>query len=128
MRGQKLFIRPIDVNDSESLRQFLEASQAAVEVPSFGLMGRLVGDLVAVLAMEITAHSIDIVHLVVRPDLRRKQIGRFMIDEAAQMAVKLDRPSLIVRQDCTSDFFTRVGFRPDTGGLLRRVDARVTGN
>ena len=48
MRGQRLFVRPIDPADHDAVRAFLGY------VPPCGLLGKLVGNLVAVLAMEIT--------------------------------------------------------------------------
>lgn len=122
MRGQRLFVRPIDPADHEAVRAFLGY------VPPCGLLGKLVGNLVAVLAMEITDEGLRIDDLVVARDLRRKRIGRFMLDEAGAVAAKLDRDRLIVEGDRlvaersdAGEFLLRVGFYPEGERFVRRV-------
>ena len=122
MRGQRLFVRPIDPADHDAVRHFLGY------VPSCGLLGKLVGDLVAVLAMEITDDGLRIDDLVVARDLRRKRIGRFMLDEAGAVAAKLDRGLLIVDGDRlvaeraeAGEFLLHVGFFPEGERFVRRV-------
>ena len=68
----------------------------AAEPPACGLLGKLVGDLVAVVAMEIADEGVRIDDVVVAGHLRRKRIGRFMLDEAARIARKVEREMLIV--------------------------------
>jgi N-acetylglutamate synthase-like GNAT family acetyltransferase len=119
MRGQKLFVRPIEAADHDAIRAFL-ASQAAshAPVPSCGLIGKLLGDIVAVLSMEITRDAVRVDDLVVAKDLRRKRIGRGMLAELDALAAKIDREWLIARDD--HEFLRRVGFS-GKGVVRRRV-------
>src|SRR5213075_385601 len=48
VRGQRLFVRPIESGDADGIRRFLEANEAPGDPPACGLLGKLVGDLVAV--------------------------------------------------------------------------------
>jgi GNAT superfamily N-acetyltransferase len=122
MRGQRLFIRPIEAADHDAIRSFLGCHSAASSIPVNGLIGKLVGDLVAVVAMEITDDSLRIADIVVARDLRRKWIGRVMLDELAQLAAKMDRRAIVV--DCEGpgiEFFLRVGFSVEGDQMVRRV-------
>ena len=111
MRGQRLFIRPIDSGDADAVRRFFAANAKEGEPPSLGLIGKLVGDLVAVLAMEITSDAIRIDDVFVARELRRKRIGRFMIDELAKLAKKMDRDRIVVEAPAAArEFFRRIGF------------------
>ena len=114
MRGQRLFIRPLEGGDAEAIREFFAANARADDAPSLGLIGKLVGDLVAVLAMEITADAVLINDLFVGRELRRKRIGRFMVDELARLARKIDRHRIEVDAPPEAlDFFRRLGFEHD---------------
>ncbi|HKS25585.1 MAG TPA: GNAT family N-acetyltransferase [Thermoanaerobaculia bacterium] len=115
MRGQKLFVRPIEAADHDAIRTFLAAHALRDAVPSCGLLGKLVGDIVAVLAMEITPDAVRVDDLVVAKDLRRKRIGRGMLAELDALAAKIDREWLVARED--HEFFRRVGFQ----GMRRKV-------
>jgi len=111
VRGQKLFIRPIESGDAESVRLFFAANANGSAVPAMGLIGKLVGDLVAVLAMEITTDAVQIADLIVARELRRKRIGRFMVEELARLAKKIDRDRLVVDPPADArEFFRRIGF------------------
>ncbi len=118
VRGQKLFIRPIEPPDSELVRAFLDRHAPGTPRPSAGLIGKLVGEVAAVLAMEITDESLRIVDLVVAEELRRKRVGRIMIDELAQLAGKMERSWLEVDPRGARRFFERVGFSGDP--VMRR--------
>ena len=122
MRGQRLFIRPIDPSDRDAVHAFLQRyssdtplpDAAPAAVPDTGLLGKLVGDLAAVLAVTILPSSLRIDAIVVRDDLRRKQIGRYMVDEAGRLAVKMDRDVLMAADGGgAEDFLRRVGFERD---------------
>jgi GNAT superfamily N-acetyltransferase len=119
MRGQKLFIRPIEPADRDAVSRFLRQETAGSIVPACGLLGKLVGELVAVLAMQITADAIQIDDVVVAADLRRKRIGRLMLDEAEQIAAKMDRTRLIVT--APHEFFRRTGFAREGERWIRQV-------
>ena len=114
MRGQRLFIRPIDPSDRDSVGAFLQRYSADTPPPHTGLLGKLIGDLAAVLGATILPSSLRIDAIVVRDDLRRKQIGRYMVDEAERVAVKMDRDMLMVEAGGAADeFLRRIGFERD---------------
>ena len=123
MRGQKLFIRPIEPADSEALGRFLAAEAGgSPHVPAFGLLGKLVGELVAVVEIQLTADAIQIDNVVVARDLRWKRIGRFMLDEVEQLAAKMDRGRLIVGEPAgAQEFFRRTGFEREGAWWIRYV-------
>ncbi len=121
MRGQKLYIRPIDFADQEEVRRFLAHNSTSSKVPRSGLIGKLVGELVAVLAMEITTDGVRVDDLVVAQELRRKRIGRIMLSELDTIAAKVDRDWLIVeRDDKAREFLRKVGFTGEKK-MVRKV-------
>ena len=142
MKGQRLFIRPIEASDHEAIRQFLGAidrdldAAASAEsasdaprsstatnapVPACGLLGKLVGDLVAVVGLEITSDAVRVTGVAVAPELRRKRIGRFMLDEAASLAKKMDRHEIVADCNAPPAFLRRVGFREDGERWVRAL-------
>jgi GNAT superfamily N-acetyltransferase len=121
LRGQRLFVRPIETADRTSVEAFLATHGNGAPVPVTGLMGKLVGNLVAVLAMEVTPDAIRIDDLLVAPELRRKQIGRVMLKELAELAAKMERDWLIVERGEGREFLRRVGFEERDGAMVRRV-------
>jgi len=123
VRGQKLFVRPIEQGDRESIREFLKSNGGRIYDVSCGLAGKLVGDLVAVVAMEIDEGAIRLEDVVVLTSHRHKNIGRYMLDEVERMASKLDRTRILVSRDATPrPFFQRTGFIEEEGPwLVRRV-------
>ena len=124
MRGQRLFIRPIERADAEEIRRFFATNAKDGEAPSVGLLGKLVGNLVAVLAMEITSDALRIDDVFVARDLRRKRIGRLMVDDLAKLAKKMDRDRIVVEPpDDARAFFTRIGF--EDGDVQRTMVRRL---
>jgi len=122
VRGQKLFVRPIENGDSDSIRAFLKSNGGRIAQTECGLVGKLVGELVAVVAMEIEGDSVRIDDVVVAAELRRKRIGRFMLDEVERLASKLDRKRVVVSGRASErEFFQRTGFREDGEWLVRVV-------
>src|SRR4051812_5963836 len=115
MRGQRLFVRPIEDADHSAVRDFLAVHcDRQSEIPARGLLGKLVGDLVAVMSISVTADSIRIVNLTVAKELRRKRIGRVMVSEALQLAKKIDRLRLEVDDGGPAvEFFRHVGFEQE---------------
>ena len=117
MRGQKLFVRPIENGDSDSIQQFLKSNGGRIAQTDCGLVGKLVGELVAVVAMEIEGDAVRIDDVVVATELRRKRIGRFMLDEVERLASKLERKRVVVSippdtgRASQREFFQRTGFR-----------------
>jgi GNAT superfamily N-acetyltransferase len=122
VRGQRLFIRPVENEDAEALDDFLASQGRTPRQPRSGLLGKLVGDLAAVLVIEITDEAVRIEELVVARELRRKRIGRFLLEELAKMAGKLDRERLTVEApEEAREFFRRVGFEGEGAVMVRRV-------
>lgn len=123
MRGQRLFVRPIERADHDLVASFLRATGACDAVPACGLIGKLLGEIVAVVAIDITHDALRIEEIVVKKELRWKQIGRYMLEELGQMAQKMDRDRLVV--DAPPDlreFFRRVGFEEKGGRMVRRLE------
>jgi GNAT superfamily N-acetyltransferase len=121
MRGQRLFVRPIDAADASAVASFLAEHAPPQRPPGIGLVGKLVGELVAVLAMEMTERAIRVDDLVVAKDLRRKRIGRVMMSELDVIARKLDREWIEVDRGRADEFLERLGFRDDGAKMVRRV-------
>ena len=121
MRGQRLFVRPIETTDRDAVRAFLAAHGEGASAPETGLIGKLVGNLVAVLSMEVTPEAIRVDDLVVAKELRRKQIGRVMMIELADLAAKMEREWLVVERSDGREFLRRVGFVEEGERMVRRV-------
>ena len=123
LRGQRLFVRPIESTDRDAVRTFLATHASGAGMPQTGLIGKLVGNLVAVLAMEVTPDAIRVDDLVVAGELRRKQIGRVMIMELADLAAKMERDWLVAERGDAAAFLRRVGFVEEGKGerMVRRV-------
>ena len=121
LRGQRLFVRPIETADREAVQAFLATNGDRFSVPENGLVGKLVGNLVAVLAMEVTAQAIRVDELIVARELRRKQIGRVMLSELADLAAKMERDWLVVERCDAREFLLRVGFVEEGARMVRRV-------
>ena len=119
MKGQKLFVRPVEAADADALRAFAANHGGSPQVRS-GLVGKLVGDLAAVLAMELEPNAIRVVDLVVAERLRRKRVGRVMLNELASLTAKLER-EWIVAHVAHRAFLEHVGFVEDGGVMRRRV-------
>jgi len=94
----------------------------ASAVPECGLVGKLVGELVAVMSIRVTGDAIRIEDLLVAPELRRKRIGRVMLEELNGLAAKMERDWLIVEEARgAGEFFKRVGFIESDNQMVRRV-------
>jgi N-acetylglutamate synthase-like GNAT family acetyltransferase len=122
MRGQRLFVRKIENADRDAIRRFLEHQCDRTDIPAHGLLGKLAGDLVAVLAMQITPDAVEITDIVVAKDLRRKRIGRILVTEVEQMASTIERRKLIVEgQSEAPEFLRKVGFEQEGSRWVRRI-------
>lgn len=119
MRGLRLFVRPSEPSDAAVVRAFLERhAPAALEggVPrgDFGLVGKLLGDIVAWVALADAGPALRIDAIVVATELRRKWIGRRMIEESVILAARLDKSRLEVTDPRDARrFFERTGFREE---------------
>lgn len=121
MRGLRLYVRPIDSADSPAVSAFL-TRQDAGRVPAWGLLGKLLGDIVAVVSLEITDDAVRVDDIVVARELRRKRIGRAMLREVEQLATKFDRRRVVVDDaGDAQEFFRRVGFENEGDRWIRVV-------
>lgn len=124
MRGQRLFTRPIEPSDSDAIRSFLRRAPDEA-VPVSGLVGKLVGDLVAVLAAVPDGNGIVLCDLVVAERMRHKRIGRGMIEALAGFASEAGATEIAVRDARGGDdFLRRVGFHERSGIWVRRIEPR----
>lgn len=119
MKGQKLFVRPIEAADADAVRVFAAQHGGSPDTRS-GLLGKLVGELVSVLSMNLEGDAVRVLDLVVAEELRRKRVGRVMLNELAALAAKLERNWLIADVQ-HAEFLRRVGFTEDQGVMKRRV-------
>jgi N-acetylglutamate synthase-like GNAT family acetyltransferase len=127
VRGQKLFVRPIEAGDSGAVAELLCETDVP-RVPSMGLIGKLAGKIVAVAALSLTADAVHIDDLVVAAELRRKWIGRLMVDEVESLAQKMERSWITAQAESPiRDFLVRVGFAAADSRLQRRVRGRSAG-
>jgi len=129
MRGLRLFVRPIEPGDDPDVRAFLERHAEDEDSrhshslsTACGLLGKLLGEIVAVAGMEITADAVRVRELVVSRELRRKWIGKVMMREVEQLALKMDRRRLIVDDARgAQEFLRRVGFQVEGERWVRVV-------
>jgi GNAT superfamily N-acetyltransferase len=119
LKGQKLFVRPIENSDADAVRAFA-GQHGGVSSSYAGLLGKLVGELVAVLIMEIEPDAIRVADLVVAEELRRKRVGRVMLNELATLAATMERQWLVA-DISHRKFLERVGFIEAGGVMKRRV-------
>ncbi len=122
MKGQRLFIRPIETTDRDALAAFAEVHAPGSPIPACGLLAKLVGDLAAVIAFNLDRErDVQITNLIVAGPLRRKRIGRAIVEEAAVVAARLDRNRLVVTRGTADGYFVRIGFIESGAELIRRV-------
>ena len=126
MRGLRLFVRPIEPSDRDALQAFFAQHAPAVPPPACGLLGKLLGDVVAVVGIDIGANigsdALRIDRILVAHELRRKWIGRVMLRELEQLAAKMDRWTIVVDDAGDArEFFRRVGFEPQGERWVRAV-------
>jgi len=122
MRGLRVFVRPIEASDSPAVSMFLERHSAPGAVPAWGLLGKLLGDIVAVVSLELSDDALHVDDVVVARELRKKWIGRVMMREVEQLAAKMDRRRIVVDDARDAqEFFRRVGFESEGGRWVRVV-------
>ena len=136
MRGLRLFVRPIESADHDVVRSFLEREvedrqsclsptdrqDCLSSTPACGLLGKLLGDIVAVVSMEITSDAVRVEEIVVARELRRKRIGKAMMREVEQLALKMDRRRVVVDDARDAqEFLRRVGFQSEGERWVRVV-------
>ncbi len=118
MKGLRLYVRPIEATDHAALERFLGTPTP----PAWGLLGKLLGDLVAVVELEITGDALRVNDIFVAGELRKKRIGRAMMREVEQLAAKLEQRRIIVEDARgAQEFFRRVGFESEGDRWVRVV-------
>ena len=116
MKGLRLYVRPIETADHPAVRDFLGDAPP----PAWGLLGKLLGEIVAVVALEVTGDALRVGDLFVARELRRKRIGRAMMREVEQLAAKLERHRIVVDDaGDAQEFFRRVGFEHEGDQWVR---------
>jgi len=122
VRGLRLFVRPIEASDSDALHAFFARHAPGVTPPACGLLGKLLGDVVAVIGIDIEDDAMRLEQIVVARELRRKWIGRVMLRELEQLAAKMDRRTIVVDDAGEArEFFRRVGFESEGERWVRAV-------
>ncbi len=123
MRGQRLFVRAIEAGDADVVRQFLMENSEANATPAFGLLGKLLGRVVAVMGIDVSdPGAVRIESLIVARDLRRKRIGRVMMSELETIAAKMERDWLITESVADArEFLVRVGFVEAGDRMIKKV-------
>jgi N-acetylglutamate synthase-like GNAT family acetyltransferase len=124
MKGQRLFIRPLNAEDRTRLERFYLSEKAPLPEYSDGLIGFLVGEVAAHLSFSSSPPVMEIRSFWVARRLRRKRIGRTMVNELASLAAKMELTRLVVRNgEPATEAFLRLGFSegPD-GTLVRSVE------
>lgn len=118
MKGLRLYVRPIEPADHAALGHLLGEKSP----PAWGLLGKLLGDVVAVVALEITDDAVRVGDICVARELRRKRIGRVMMREVEQLAAKFERRRIVVENARgAEEFFRRVGFENEGDRWVRVV-------
>ena len=132
MRGLRLYVRPIEPADQSAVEAFLRAEEgeSPAEPPlsrtplACGLLGKLLGDIVSVVALELTEDALRIDDIFVARELRRKWIGKAMMREVEQLAAKLDRGRILVEDTRgAQEFFRRTGFVSEGDTWVRVVSS-----
>jgi len=126
VRGLRLFVRPIEAADQLALQAFFSKPGNAAEprdtTPAWGLLGKLLGDVVAVVSLDITDDALRVADVTVTRELRRKWIGRVMMREVEQLALKMDRRRIVVEHAGEAqEFFRRVGFQSEGVRWVRDI-------
>jgi len=123
LRGQRLFVRPIEPSDRDAVSAFLaRVEETSLPHPACGLLGKLLGDIVAVVSLEVTDDALRVGDIIVARELRRKRIGRAMLREVEQLAAKFERQRVVVENaGDAQEFFRRVGFQVEGDRWIRVV-------
>jgi GNAT superfamily N-acetyltransferase len=118
VKGLRLYVRPIEAADQPALSAFLGSGTP----PAWGLLGKLLGELVAVVGLEVAGDGLRVSEIFVTGELRKKRIGRAMMREVEQLAAKLEQRRIVVDDaGDAQEFFRRVGFEREGDRWVRVV-------
>jgi len=118
VKGLRLYVRPIEAADQAALSAFLGRETP----PAWGLLGKLLGELVAVVGLEVAPDALRMSEIYVARELRKKRIGRAMMREVEQLAAKLEQRRIVVEDaNGAQEFLRRVGFENEGDRWVRVV-------
>lgn len=123
MKGQRLLVREADPADSAAIAELLGSWSSRIGPTDPIWIGKLVGEVVAALAVRTAGDgSISVVLIYVAPDLRRKRIGTYLLRSVVE---KLESDGNAIRVtddgDGTRAFFLKNGFVEEGEFLARRI-------
>ncbi len=122
MRGLRLFVRPITPADHPAVAHFLGQQECPISLPETGLLGKLLGDIVALVALDELDDALRVSQVVVARELRRKWIGKAMMREVERHAAGMNRRRVVVDDvEQAAEFFRRVGFEIEGERWVRSV-------
>lgn len=125
MKGQKLYVRPLEPGDDlpvESPGTVAGRASATGHSGPSGLVGRLAGTTVAYLVWHRDGDALVIDDFVVTAELRGLRIGRSLLIEAVTFAASQGAATLEVARDCKlARYFERAGFVSAKGPLIRTI-------
>ena len=122
MRGLRLLVRSIETADHDAVRQFLERQDCPISVPTLGLLGKLLGDIVAIVALDPAGESLRIVAIIVDRRLRKVRIGRAMMRDVEALASRSNYDRVVVDEVRDAGaFFQRLGFEDKGHQWVRTV-------
>jgi len=116
--------RELDDSTTRRLEDLPLVDSSTHRLVDFGLVGKLLGDIVAVTFVEEERDVLRVRELLVAETFRKKWIGRAMLAELEQLAKKLDKHSLVVDRDDAAgaeEFLRRTGFHGEGERWVRVV-------
>lgn len=130
MRGQVLIIRSAAAEELAAIRALAEPP---LEVPEPGsgetcLVAKVIGELAGVISASVANERLELRTLYVMPRLRRKRIGRALLDALAREASERELREISAPADCAiAGYLARRGFvsapplltRTAMGGMRR---------
>lgn len=127
MKGQRLFVRTTTSADDADLAEFYTNEESSSPLPLDGsvpgLIGKLVGDLVAHLAFSSTGDAIRLEHIHVARLLRRKRIGRLMISELARIIGGDGGSRIEAEPSCgAANFLRAIGFEQSSSDAMLTIE------
>lgn len=123
MKGQILWTRPSSEADAADLAAFYSAERAKPpDVSLEGRIGKVAGTVVAHIAWSVNERTLLLQHLYVAGDLRRKRIGRWMLDEVEKLAAGMHCGWIAADVQCElGEFLLKQGFEKRAGRIVKEV-------